>query len=229
MDKVLLVGLGDIGEIILEQLVRVPEALNICVADRNEEEFMPKVYSAISGAIQYGSNPKVGFAELDVNDINATVELLKRVEPDLIVSAVALKTWWAPQTLLPKELFMKLDEAGFGPWLPFHLTLVHKLMRAVKESGVESRVINCSFPDAVNAVLGKLGMAPTVGIGNCDLFLPWLRKIIADRFSVPVKEVVTYFVGHHFLCHALANYGSTCRCPSYLKTLILLGSRRQTA
>ena len=121
MDKVLLVGLGDIGEIILEQLVRVPEALNICVADRNEEEFMPEIYSsAISGAIQYGSNPKVGFAELDVNDINATVELLKRVEPDLIVSAVALKTWWAPQTLLPKELFMKLDEAGLA--LGFHFT-----------------------------------------------------------------------------------------------------------
>ena len=92
-------------------------------------------------------------------------------------------------------------------------------MRAVKESGVESRVSPSSFPDAVNGVFGKLGMAPTVGIGNCDLFLPWLRKIIADRFSVPVKEVITVFRRPSLLCHALANYGSTCRCPSYLSYL----------
>jgi hypothetical protein len=93
-------------------------------------------------------------------------------------------------------------------------------MRAVKKSGINRPVVNCSFPDAINAILNKQGMAPTVGVGNCDLFLPWLRKIVADKFDVPLNEVLMYFVGHHFLCHVLGAYRSTCSCPYYLKLFI---------
>jgi hypothetical protein len=220
LNTVLIVGLGDIGENILEQLARAPAVSKIYAADRNEEEFISKVYSAISGAIHQGYSPRVEFCKLDLNDIDATAEQLTRIKPDVIVSAVALKTWWAPQAALGADLFMKLDEVGFGPWLPLQLTLVTKLMRAVKQAEIGTHVVNCSFPDAVNAILNKIGLAPTVGMGNCDLFLPWLRKIVAERAGVPVKKVLTYFVGHHFLCHALASYRSTCGCPSYLKIMV---------
>ena len=220
LNSILIVGLGDIGENILEQLVRVPVVSKIYAADTSEAQFMSKVYSAVSGAIHQGYSPRVEFLELDLNDISGTTERLTRIKPDIIVNAASLKTWWAPQASLPKDFFTQLDEAGFGPWIPFHLTLVNKLMTAVKEAKLESHVVNCSFPDAVNAILGKLDLAPTVGVGNCDLFLPWLRKIVADKLEVPVKEVITYFVGHHFLCHALGAYRSARGCPSYLKIIV---------
>jgi hypothetical protein len=200
-------------------LTRVPSVSQIYAVDKSEE-LKSKVYSAVAGAIHQGYSPRVEFSKLDLNDIDATAELLKRIEPDIIISSAALKTWWVAQAALPKDTFVKLDEAGYGPWLPFHLTLIHKLMMAVKKSGMKRPVVNCSFPDAVNAILGKLGMAPTVGLGNCDLFLPWLRKIVADRFNVPVNEVAMYFVGHHFLCHVLAAYRSTFNCPYYLKLVV---------
>jgi hypothetical protein len=219
LSSILLVGLGDIGEHILELLTRVPSVSQIYAVDKSEE-LKSKVYSAVAGAIHQGYSPRVEFSKLDLNDIDATAELLKRIEPDIIISSAALKTWWVAQAALPKDTFVKLDEAGYGPWLPFHLTLIHKLMMAVKKSGMKRPVVNCSFPDAVNAILGKLGMAPTVGLGNCDLFLPWLRKIVADRFNVPVNEVAMYFVGHHFLCHVLAAYRSTFNCPYYLKLVV---------
>ena len=162
MNNVLIVGLGDIGEHILELLTRVPAVSQIYAVDKSEE-FKSKVYSAIAGAIHQGYSPRVEFSKLDLNDIDATAELLKKIKPDVIVNSAALKTWWVAQASLPKETFVKLDEAGYGPWLPFHLTLIHKLMTAVKKSGIKRPVVNCSFPDAVNAILGKLGMAPTVG------------------------------------------------------------------
>jgi len=217
---VFIVGLGDIGEHILELLVRVPGIAKIYTADIRKEESLRKVYSARSGAIHQGFYPKIEFIHLDVNDIERTAEVISKINPDVIVSTVALKTWWAPQVDLPPEIFRKLDEAGFGPWLPFHLTLVYKLMQAVKKAGVKTHVINASFPDAVNAILAKVGLAPTVGLGNCDLFVPELRRIVAEKFNVSVKSVTVYLVGHHYLCHVLNAYQSTMGCPYYLKIMV---------
>ena len=218
---VFIVGLGDIGEHVLELLTRVPDVSKIYVSDKKEEEWcMRKIYSAISGAIHQGFSPKVDFVKLDLNDIETTATALRETKPDVAVSAVTLKTWWAPQASLPADTFRKLDAAGFGPWIPFHFTLAHKLMQAVKKANIDVHVINCSFPDAVNAILGKLNMAPTVGIGNCDLFVPWLRKIVADRLKVAIKAVAVYLVAHHFLVHALNSYQCTWGCPYYLKITI---------
>jgi len=35
-------------------------------------------------------------------------------------------------------------------------------MEAVKETGLDIKVVNSAFPDATNVVLGKLGMAPSL-------------------------------------------------------------------
>jgi len=51
VNSVFIVGLGDIGEHILELLVRVPGIAKIYTADIRKEESLRKVYSARSGAI----------------------------------------------------------------------------------------------------------------------------------------------------------------------------------
>jgi len=220
MNSVFICGLGDIGEHILEFLVRVPNVPEIYVGDIKKEEALRKIYSARSGAIHQGLNPKIEFVHLDVNDIKRTAEVMGEINPEVIISTVTLKTWWAPEADLPPEIFRKLDEAGFGPWLPCHLTLVYKLMQAVKKARVEAHIINASFPDGVNAILAKVGLAPTIGLGNCDLFVPELRRIVADKFNVSVKSVSVYLVGHHYLCHVLNAYQSTMGCPYYLKIMV---------
>ncbi|KUK18029.1 hypothetical protein [Thermococcus sibiricus] len=220
MDSVFITGLGDIGEHILELLVRVPNVPKIYVGDIKKEESLRKIYSARSGAIHQGFYPKIEFIHLDVNDVERTAGIIQEINPEVIVSSMTLKTWWALEAELPPEVFRRLDKAGFGPWLPWHLTLVYKLMQAVKKSGVEAHVINASFPDAVNVILGKVGLAPAIGLGNCDLFVPELRRIVADKFNVSVKSVSVYLVGHHYLAHALNAYQSTMGCPYYLKIMI---------
>jgi len=220
LNKVLIVGIGDIGEHVLELLARVPRVSKMYVGGRDEEKTMPKVYSAVSGALHQGYYPKVDFLKFDLDDTTNTAKALQELEPDVIVNATSLKTWWVPQSDVPRDVFKKLDEAGFGPWLPFHLTLIYKLMKAVKKAKISTHVVNCSFPDAVNTILGKIDMGVTVGIGNCDLFIPWLSKIVADKYNVSTKDVCIHFVGHHYLCHVLGAYKSPCGCPYYLKVTV---------
>ena len=39
----------------------------------------------------------------------------------------------------------------------------HGLMQAVKASGIAARTVNAAFPDAVNPILARVGLAPDIG------------------------------------------------------------------
>jgi hypothetical protein len=97
--------------------------------------------------------------------------------------------------LLPSEVYKKISP--IGPWIPFHFTLTHKLMQAVKKSGIETRVVNGAYPDLTNVILGRMDLAPVCGGGNMDLGASRLRKIVAAERKVPVRDVQVLAVGHH--------------------------------
>ena len=214
LNTVLVVGLGDVGAHLLEISACAPSLAKTCVTDKNEELSRAKIYGAVGGAIHRGFCPIVDFVSLDIMDVDACAKRLEEIEPDVIVSAAAVN----PRR--PLYAHEELSEAGFAPWLPLHFTPVFKLMKAITKARLKTHVINCSFPDAVNCILDKLDMAPTVGAGNCDLFIPQLRSFVANRFRVSVGDVTIYFVGHHSLIHALGADRETLGCPYYLKILV---------
>jgi hypothetical protein len=220
MNSIMIVGLGDIGEHILELVSRTPGISHIYAADIAEESSLRKIYSARGGAAHQGFYPNIEFHPLDVTNIDKTAHYLTRTNPDVIISAVTLLTWWAPEAASADVDFKKLDEAGFGAWLPLHIHLMYNLMKAIKKADISAPVVNCSFPDAINAILGKVGLAPTVGIGNCDLFVPELQHLVAEKYGVSMNSVLVYLVGHHYLCHVLNSYRSPLDTPYYLKILV---------
>jgi hypothetical protein len=220
MNSIMIVGLGDIGEHILELLARTPGISQIYTTDIAEEPSLRKIYSTVAGARHQGFYPRIDFKQLDLNDVGATTQYLQDTQPDVIISSVTLLTWWAPEAASSTIDFKRLDEAGFGAWLPLHLTLIYKLMKALQKSGLSIPVVNCSFPDAINNILAQADMAPTVGIGNCDLFVPEIERIVARKFNVSMKSVHVYLVGHHYLCHVLNSYRSTLNTPYYLKIFV---------
>ena len=220
MNSVMIVGLGDIGEHVLELISRTPGISRIYTADIAEERSLRKIYSTVAGARHQGFYPEIKFHTLDLNNIDATAQYLQDTQPDVIISSVTLLTWWAPEAAASTIDFKRLDEAGFGAWLPLHLTLTYKLMKALKKSGLKIPVVNCSFPDAINNILAQADLAPTVGIGNCDLFVPEIERIVAQKFHVSMKSVHVYLVGHHYLCHVLNSYRSTLNTPYYLRIFV---------
>jgi hypothetical protein len=216
---IMMIGIGDLGGHVLEMLARAPGSRRIIVSDIDEEWGYRKTNIAAFGAAQMGCYPQLEFVKVDLYNLDQTAEIISRFKPEIIYSAVSLQSWWVINTL-PKEVFDKLDTARFGPWLPMHLTLVYKLMQAVKQTGLDIKVINSAFPDATHPVLEKVGLAPTIGIGNVANPVPAIRASIACRLERPLKDVTVYLFAQHYVSHYLPRFGTAGGAPYYLKVLL---------
>jgi len=196
---VILIGIGDLGGWVVEFLARAPgmEHKKILLGDINEEVGRKRTFSAWAGTSFLGRCPEMDFTKIDLLNIDETGELLRKYNPRVICNCTSLQSWWVVDEL-PKDIWAKMEtEAGVGPWIPMHLTLTHKLMQTIKQYEIKALVVNASFPDLTNPVLGKVGLAPTCGIGNADLMLPGVRREVAKKLNVPACNIAMYLVAHH--------------------------------
>jgi hypothetical protein len=196
----------------LYQIACMPPSFKVVGADINEGVGRGVIEEALHIAHNLGYFPDMVFRRLDLFDIDGTAQLLKEVKPDVICHLASLGSWWITR-LLPEDIYSKI--CPIGPWLPNHLTLAYKLMRAVDRSGVDAKVVNGAYPDLTNVVLGKLGMPPVCGGGNMDLVCERIRRIVARELSVPAGNVSIFGVGHHG-----TSYTSKLQGPFWLKVLV---------
>lgn len=219
--KLMIVGTGDLGGHALEFLSRVTNMAPIICGDIDEDKGRRKANSAILGASYFGHYPEIRFHKIDLFNIDQTAETIAREKPTVIYNAATLQSWWVV-TLLPKEVHREVY-TGLGIWLPAHLALVHKLMKAVKLSGIDVHVVNSAFPDATNVVLGKVGLAPTIGIGNIDLLTAPLRKVISEKMKIASSDVQVYLVGQHYVNYNVFHTGSINNAPNCFIKIIAKG------
>lgn len=217
--KIMIIGLGDLGGHVLEMLVRAPGARRIITADVNEDWAYRKTNIAAFGASQLGFFPEVESTKIDLFNVDQASEIITKYSPEIIYSAVSLQSWWVINTL-PQEVFEQLDIARFGPWLPMHLTLVYKLMQAVKQTGLDIKVINSAFPDAVHPVLNTVGLAPAIGIGNVANPVPAIRSSIAYMLGRKMKEIEVLFFAQHYVSHYLPRFGTSGGAPFHLTIVV---------
>src|SRR5580700_8694139 len=213
--RVLLIGLGSLGSQVLDLLLRIPVDLEVLVCSLSESKLEQRTNLSHLAALQLGCNPRASWAQLDVSDVDRTAELIARFRPDIIFSAVCLQSWWVIGTL-PKEAFDRLDRSQVGPWLPMHLALVYKLMRAVRASGHRAIVVNASYPDVVNPMLNKVGLGPDIGVGNVSNAIPGLRMALSFTLGVPVEQIQVRFFAHHYVSHRLSGKGNSGGAPFHL-------------
>jgi hypothetical protein len=226
MSKVLLIGLGSLGGHILEFLARSVGPREIVASDVDGQRGVEKTNNVILGAANMGFYPRMKFLKIDLNDIDSTSAMLGNEQPDVIVNSTTLQSWWVIGAQLREDAYVRLLDAGLGPWTPMHLTLTHKLMRAVRKAGITPHVVNTSFPDAVNCILSKVGLAPTVGVGNFDLLIPRVKKAVSDKLSIPMKNVSVFMLGHHYHDVRVEEFGTIGGAPYFLR--ILVGDRDVT-
>ncbi|MBD1383145.1 saccharopine dehydrogenase NADP-binding domain-containing protein [Metabacillus arenae] len=196
MSKVLLFGSGEVGSHILEFLVRDPKCPELVVCDIKAEVGQKRVHNALSGASILRLYPKVSFKKVDLLDVEATARVIEDENPEVIINCAVLQTWHTIRKL-PKEVYERLSAASLGAWLPCQLALAYHLMLAVKKSGLNPHVINTALSDLVNPVLAKVGLAPTIGIGNVELIEPAVKVFVSNHLQVPTDLVRIYLVAHH--------------------------------
>jgi len=222
---VMVFGLGEVGQWAIEFLARSEGVDNIFIADNKDRALYRMNGTVISSAYQ-GFSKKFEFHRSDISDIEATAKLLEKTKPDVILSLVVVQSPLVlritrpgtddPKAVLPEDIRDKLWAAGFSVFLPYQILLPAKLAQAVKKSGIQTHIVNASFPDVVGPVVWKhVGLGPVVGLGNHDIYGTIIRKHVSMTEGVPLKDVVLYFVGSH----ALAERGTEEGIPFFLKIL----------
>ncbi len=196
MEKVLMVGTGDVGAQLLEFIARSDYPFEVIVGDIDEEKARLLCNNAMIGAAHHGKNPHLRPVKIDLLNIEATTELIRKEQPSAVINLTVMHTWHLIRQL-PEDVYAKISSAALGAWLPCQLTLAMKLAQALKASGVKAHYINTSLSCLTNPVLGKIGLAPTIGIGNVDLIAPAVRTYISQQTGVPRSSVETYQVCHH--------------------------------
>lgn len=214
----MIIGLGSLGGYLLEFLSREQGISKIIIGDVNEEYGVRKSNLAIEGSSMMDYYPEIEFTKIDLFNIGSTTKTIKKFSPDIICNTTTLQSWWVVTTL-PYNVYMNIEKAGFGPWVSMHLTLTKKLMEAIKNSGLDPLVINSSFPDAVNPALDKIGLAPTVGLGNVDCAVPVIRLAMSKKLGIPIKNFKIYACGAHYWNFVTVRYGDVCGSPYYLKII----------
>jgi hypothetical protein len=155
-----------------------------------------------------------------LTDVEGTTRILKRASPDIIMHNATMMSnaTWAR---FPDRIPEKLAEAGIGNVVPFHLTLTHKLMKAVEIAKTNSHVVMSPYPDVVNAVLGKVGLARNlVGLGNLDYITPGIQKAAADKLGVNIRTVSVFLVATYAVLNRLFRFGTAGELPYYLRIYV---------
>ena len=212
---VMLFGTGAVGGQTLLILAHSKGIDKIILSGRDEELGVFKMNAAALGSVDQGITRTYEFLKNDTKDIDTTARLLDKVKPDVVFLSLSVHSpGFIGMTPLLKGVRERFQEAGFGAQLPWHLLLPAKFMEAIKKSGIQTHIINASFPDIVNPALwNHFGFGPTVGIGNIDLLAPRIIKHVSDTEGVPVRDVVLSFIGSH----ALMAHGSQAGVPFFLK------------
>lgn len=194
--KVLLIGLGNLGSVVLELLARTGADLEIVTATRNAERGEKRCNLARAGAVAQGFCPSIRNVRLDLDRIEEVAATVRREKPDVIFSTATMQTWWLPD-LLPSAAAIEIRRAGFGVWLPVHLAPSLKLMRAVKLAEYPGHTVLAPYPDVVNCVLARAGMVPTCGVGNIDEIAVKARIAASERLRKPLEAIEVTLVAHH--------------------------------
>lgn len=222
MNCVMLFGLGELGGWVLEFLARSPGVDNIITCDFREDWGYMKTESAAIGAGQQGYDKTIKFEKCDVNNIDATSELIHKYNPNMIYSALTLLGWLEIR-ILPEAIGPKYWNTAVCN-MPGNLILISKLMKARKQARSSAPVLNNSFPDGVNPVLWRNDLGPLVGGGNIDLVAGEIKRAVSVAKNVPFRDVMVYLVCDHAVVPQSAYVeGSKIEVPYFLK--IMIGDR----
>ena len=217
--KVLLIGTGDVGKHILEFAARSRKNIEWVIGDININNARWACNNAQIGAAHHRLHPIFRPIKLDLFNSEETIELLKREKPDAIINCTVLHTWHLIRRF-PEEIYAKISAAGLGAWLPCQLALSLSLSKSIKDAGLITFYINSSLSCLTNPVMGKLNLAPTIGIGNIDLIAPAVLTYIAQQKIIDRSRIKTFQVCHHQHWVYPREAGYKPNAPYYLKILI---------
>ncbi|TAN34956.1 hypothetical protein EPN29_01175 [bacterium] len=198
---------GQVGSGVLRTLAAAPDVTRLDAFDVKSGPLEIEATDAAMIAEKLRAQSlQMGVGVVDMSDEEQLAQTLVDAQPDVIVQAAIPRSWYSFSQILSPAMWQRVNtEVRMGPWLPLFLVLPFRLMRARKLAGLTTPVVQISYPDVVNAVLGAMGMAPACGAGNSENIATVMRLVAARRLCLPTKDVTVALVAHHFHAWSLVS------------------------
>lgn len=205
--KLLFIGGGDLCLQVLKMLAP-RDAFIFYIAGRDLEHLTRTCNHFRQGCLQLGGTCTIQPVLMDLGpgNIERNAEIIYRIRPDIIFNSASLHSW-RTITELSTDSYHSLESARFGPWLPMQLAPAYELMRAVKHCAVRAVTVNAAYPDAVNVVLDKVGLAPETGVGGVANLIPAVRLSIARLARRAPEYVQVKMIAQQEFSHRVALAG----------------------
>lgn len=212
-DKVMIIGYGSTGKYALDMLTRLPDLADCeytILSRTQKEEAERRINLTLVSAGMFGMYPKVRYIACDINDIERLSETIALSEPDVIAyTGRYMKGFKYGEFSYPNQI-------GYGVWTPMAAVLVEKVMRAVKQAGVKSRVINTSYGDAVSPLLAARKLAPYTSAGNLNHLIPRIARAYETLTGQPAGCTDVTFAGSHYANTYISKEGTAKGSPYLL-------------
>lgn len=215
MSKVLVAGYGSAGQYVVDFLLkdhRISQIEEIHIMSRKSEiEVTPRIdISRVSAGLSERFIPII-YHQCDFNNVESMAQTIYEVSPEVVVYTGRYASG------LKYGAFSYPNNIGYGVWMPMSFPYIYKLMKAVKVSGVSTKVINTSFPDGVNYLLSQINLAPYCGAGNINHLIPRIKRATSEMYRVPMNEVVVKLACAHYVNTYVSKEGSERKGASLLK------------
>jgi len=141
---------------------------------------------------------RIDLRSLDGTDADVVTGTLKESRPDLIVQAASLVEPWEIFGI-DHPIAHALSAGSVALQAPTQMAVLFTVMRCVREMGLQIPVANISMPDIAHVVLGKLGLAPDIGLENISIQHLRTRAALRSKlgYSPPDNEPKLRLIGHH--------------------------------
>ena len=201
MSTVLLSGVGALGSWALELLARSSGVDRIITVDRIQWTGPSRTNLAMIGAVFQGHTKAWEHHQVDLADTGSLARLLAETRPDAILHSATMQS---PRRLMQATIDpgvrATLRQATFGMWLPWHLLPAARLVKAIEAAGIETAVVNVSFPDVVNVILrNRFGHGPLAGAGNVEVLVAQAVRYLVEVAELDPRDFVVSLVGSHAL------------------------------
>src|SRR5690554_2502564 len=145
MSRVLIIGAGGVGNVVVHKCVQVPEVFSdICLASRTLER-CEKIRERVGKPIE--------IAQLDADNVSETVALIERFKPDLVINVALPYQDLAIMDACLETGVSYLDTANYEPKeeAKFEYKWQWAYQEKFKEAGLTA-ILGCGFDPGVTSV-----------------------------------------------------------------------------
>lgn len=166
---ILLFGTGAFATRIACDIAATARApIRLVLAGRDAERLAWLVSACNARAATFGTAVRAELALADLSSTEAAAPVIAAAQPDVVVQAASVQT--SSVIARTGDAWSRLvAEGGLSATAVFQALLSARVGRAMQQAAPRALLVNCCFPDVVNAMLAGLGLPVACGVGNIGI------------------------------------------------------------